>query len=158
MKRITIATVLGILFSLPVLASTESEVRARADEFVAAWNKHDSKAMADLWATDGDLINPAGRAAKGRAEVEKLFRDEHGTVMKKSTYKNVSSSVRVVEPELALGDWDVEISGMVGPDGAAAPVQKTHVNSLMKKASGKWWIVAARAYNYVPMPAAPKKK
>ena len=77
MKRVFILTALALLASVPILASPaiEAEIKARADEFAAAWNKHDTKAMADMWSTDGDLINPYGRVAKGRAEVEKLFLD-----------------------------------------------------------------------------------
>jgi hypothetical protein len=57
-------------------------VSARGQEFVAAWNKDYAKGMAALWAPQGDLINPFGRVAHGRAKVEKLFADEHSHVMK----------------------------------------------------------------------------
>ena len=39
----------------------------------------------------------------------------------------------------------------------AMPVEKAHVTGLMKKASGKWWVVAARAFEYVKMPPMAKK-
>ena len=41
-------------------------IHARTQEFLAAWNRHDAKEMAAVWAPDGDLVNPFGRAAKGR--------------------------------------------------------------------------------------------
>src|SRR5438552_14053874 len=34
-----------------------ADIKARGDAFAAAWNKHDPKAMAALWAADGDLID-----------------------------------------------------------------------------------------------------
>ena len=149
-----------VLFTLPLFASpaVESEVKAFGDAFAAAWNRHDTKAMAAMWAPDGDLANPVGRWAKGTAEVEKLFADEHATIMKKSTYKNGAMSVRPLSGDMALADWDVEISGEVGPDGKTLPTEKAHVTSLMKKAGGKWWIVSARAFEWLKMPAPPVAK
>src|SRR5947207_3213726 len=109
MNRVLRVSVLVFLVYSVAAASVESEVKARGDEFAAQWNKHGVKAMAEMWAPDGDVINPAGRMAKGRAEIEKLFREEHGSIMKNSTYKNMNPSVRTLEPELAVSDWDVEI-------------------------------------------------
>ena len=151
--------VLSLLLTTAVYANpvVESEIKAFADQFANAWNRHDAKSMGAMWAPDGDLINPYGRIAKGPAEVEKLFSEEHAGVMKKSTYKNVKMSVRPLTADLAFADWDVEISGMVDPAGKALPVQKAHVVTLLKKANGKWWNVSARAFDYQTMPAMAKK-
>ena len=148
------------LFALPLFANPaiDSEVKARGEEFAAAWNKHDAKAMAALWAPDGDLINPIGRMAKGPAEIEKLFAEEHGSMFKKSTYKNITANVHALSADLAVVDWDVTIDGEIGPDGKMVPTDKPHVTAVMKKANGKWWIETARAFEYMKMPAPPAKK
>ena len=39
----------------------------------------DAKSMASYWAVDGDVITPTARRANGRAEIEKMFADEHAT-------------------------------------------------------------------------------
>ena len=150
--------VLSVLVCAAAFASPAAvdQVKARGDQFAAAWNKHDAKAMAAMFAPDGDLLNPVGRYASGRAEVEKLFHDEHSTFMKHSTYKNVRSSVHLLDADAAVGDWDIEISGMTDPNGKAMPVEKTHVTCVMKNAGGNWWIVSARAFDLMTPPPMPK--
>src|SRR5512141_1550432 len=160
MRRvILIALALGSMAGLAVAASekggSEAQVRARSEEFAASWNRHDLKAMAGVWAADGDLINPSGRVAKGRTEVEKLLADEHSSVMKDSTFTITDMSVRMLKPDVALADWDVEIAGMHAADGSPIPTQKMHVNVVMVKKAGKWWTVTARPVSYLPPPGSP---
>lgn len=147
MKR-TLGICLLALICTVALASpvVESEVKARGEEFAAAWNKHDAKAMTAIFAPDADLMNPAGRWANGSAEILKLFTEEQSTFMKTSTYKNVKTMVRPLAGDMAVADWNVELTGMMTPDGKPAPVQKVHVTALMKKSGGKWWVVSGRAF------------
>lgn len=159
MKRLLLpALFVAVSVSLFASPTIESEVRARGDEFAAMWNKHDPKAMASMWAPDGDLMNPYGRFAKGRAEVEALFKGEQTTVFARSTYKNVKTTVRVLSSDMALAEWDAEVTGALGPDGKTVPMIKPHVIGLMKKSGGQWWIVTGRAFTFLPMPPMPAKK
>src|SRR5262245_41437631 len=45
----------------------------RSQEFIAAFNKGDAKALAGFWTPDGDYIDQDGHQHKGRAAIEKLF-------------------------------------------------------------------------------------
>ncbi|MEE9179407.1 MAG: SgcJ/EcaC family oxidoreductase [Vicinamibacteria bacterium] len=153
MKTFFLALLMSLLaFSTAIAAGDEEAIQTRLDEFVAAWNHHDAKAMAAIWAPDGDLINPFGRVAKGRPEVEKLFIDEHASFMKGTTYKVTSSSVRVLGSEAAVLDFDAEITGMKAPDGSDRPAFEHHVTIVMVKKDGAWWFVAARPVGYLPTP------
>jgi ketosteroid isomerase-like protein len=98
--------------------------------------------------------------AKGPADVEKLFTNEHtgSGALKKSTYKTTKMWVRPLSSDMALVDYEVEITGVVSPDGKAQPAMKPHVTSVMKKANGKWWIVSARAFEIIPPPPMPAAK
>jgi uncharacterized protein (TIGR02246 family) len=130
-------------------------LHARAMEFKAAWDRNDAKALAALWAPDGDLINPFGRVAKGRAEVEKLLQDEQTTIMKGTTFRMVSESDREIATDVAVSDWDIEITGMKGSDGAALPPFKNHVTVVWKKHEGQWWGAVVRPVVYPPPPGKP---
>jgi uncharacterized protein (TIGR02246 family) len=156
MKRFLMVVLSFALITIPLMAveSGEAAIRASEEAFAAAWAAHDAKAMAAFWAPDGDLINPSGRLAKGRAEIEKLFQDEHAMAMKQSTYKPGLLTVRFVEPDIAFAESDSEISGITNPDGTSAPTMKVHVNRLVRKKGGKWWIVAARPVIYPPAPGS----
>jgi ketosteroid isomerase-like protein len=87
MKTRAIWPVLALLLPAAAARPAQNEdsnpgLAAAGKALIEAWNRHDAAALAALWHEDGDLINPAGRWAQGRAQVEKLFRDEQSTVMK----------------------------------------------------------------------------
>lgn len=142
-------------------ADTKSDVtaiRKSATDFVAAWNHHDTKAMAGVFSDDADLINPFGRVAKGHAEIEKLFTDEHTTVMRNSTFSIGEVDVRLLTPDVAITDYSTEISGMLDPDGKAIPTLKIHVTMISQKKNGKWSPTVARPHAYLPTPPPPTTK
>lgn len=151
--------VLLLLVALPLAVvaaeSPEQQIRKRIDEFAAAWNRHDAQAMAAFWAPNGDLINPFGRAARGRAEIVALIQNEQATMLKQSTFKVLSATVRFVEPDIAVVDGEAEIDGILQPDGTTAPPFMIHLNNVMTKSKGTWWTYAARPVSYVKPPAAP---
>lgn len=158
MKRFIIAAAVCALAGIGTAAAEdarEKEVRSVSDAFVAAWNKHDAKALAALWAPEGDLINPFGRVATGRAEVEKLFADEHSTFMKASTYSLDTFKARFPSPAIAVVDYEGLATGIQGSDGSTPPPFKHHVSSVYTKKGGHWWIFAARATTFLPSPGAP---
>lgn len=158
MRRVLMATVLFVLVSGVAWAAptNEEQIRKRFDDFAAAWNKHDPTELAYFWSADGDLINPMGRKAKGLTEIQRLFQDEQTTLFKQSTFHAGPQSIRYLEPGLAVVDADVDIQNVLNPDGSTANM-KVHVANLMKKSGGQWWIVSARAYNFLTPPPAPPK-
>lgn len=126
----------------------EEAIRARTTAFAAAWNKHDTAAIAAFWSADGDLINPWGREAKGRPAVETLFKDEHGGAMKASRFEYRVTNIRILGTSgVAVVDWSIDLTGVVNPEGSALPPMPHHVALVMQKAKdGTWMIEAARPY------------
>lgn len=161
MKRVLAATALSLLISTFGFAAPpkndEEQIRARAQEFADAWNKHDATTMAYFWSADGDLVNPFGRRASGLTEIQRLFADEQSKAMKESTYTVTNVKVRFLNPTTAIVDQDLEIAGMGAPDGTTMTM-KPHVTSVMTKSGGQWWIASARAFAYLPPPAPPAPK
>ena len=135
----------------------DQELRATAEAFAAAWNRDDAKGMAAAWAEDGDLINPAGMAAKGRAELAPFFQHERATATKGTTFTVKAFSARMLGSDLALEDIDVEISGGTMAPDPAKPA-KDHVFAVASKQGGHWHWLAVRAYGAPqPPPGAPAK-
>ena len=159
---------IGLLFaalvaaiSAPALAANSGDkaaIERVSNDFVAAWNAHDPKKMAAVWAEDGDLINPFGQSAHGRADIEKFFEKEQTTVMKGTTYKLESMSVRELEPNVAAADWDSVVTGMTDASGNAMPPFKHHVFVVFVKKGGHWHTAAARAFENKTPPSAPAAK
>lgn len=150
---ITIASLISILALATAAraAETEDAVKKCVNDFTDAWNQHDAKKMAAHWAEDGDVINPFGRVAKGRAEVEQLFSDEQQGVMKDTTHQMTVTSVRKLGDDAAVVDCDSVITGMTGRDGNAMPPFKLHVLLVVTMKDGQSQIIAARPY-VIPHP------
>jgi uncharacterized protein (TIGR02246 family) len=165
MRSLCIALALLAYFSTTALAAPpvalpaadEQAIKDRVNEFQAAWNKDDTKAMAAVWAEDGSLINPVGDATRGQAEMEKIFVAEHTGRFKATTYTTSEVSMQSVTPDVAVVDVTANISGVRGPDGAAAPDYLHHVVWVFVKKDGNWLAAAARPYKFEAKPGAEKK-
>jgi uncharacterized protein (TIGR02246 family) len=151
-RQIVTALMLAVsaLGALSAASADETAIRELTATFVAAWNNHDPAAMAATWAEDGDLINPVGVVAKGRAAVQELLVKEHSRVMKTTTLEITSLDLRMISSAIALGDWSIVITGMAGPDGATMPPRNLHVFHVYKQHDGKWLTAAWRPYAFAP--------
>lgn len=149
---------LVFVLALPAFAAKEKVkddqmIRDVHSTFWEAWNHHDGKQMAAMYADDGTLINPAGRVAIGREAIEKLFTEEHSTLLKDSVAKSSGIEIRFISRNIALVDEDLELSGCKGPDGKATEEpMKSHVFNVLTKKAGKWWASATRPYSFMPAP------
>ena len=162
MKKLWVFTALAaVLVALPAAApaadkGTTSAIEAVNSEFIAAWNVHDAKKMAAVWAENGDLINPFGQKATGRAGIEKFFEGEQAGPMKGTTYKLESSSIRQLDRETAIADWEGVVTGMMDANGQPQPPFRHHVFGVYVKKGGHWQAAAIRAFAFkaIPEPAA----
>lgn len=144
-------------------SAAKSHFESLMREFTTSWNAHDAAKMAATFGENGDLINPFDRAAKGRAEIQKLFTEEQGGPMKESAYKIESSTFHEINKNAGIGDWTGVVTGIRGPDGKVQPPFKHHVTAFMVKVADKWECAAVRAYVFAATPppppaAAPKRK
>ena len=145
----------GILVALLLVAAGKDEdaIKKVQDDFSAAWGKPDAaKNMAAMFAEDGDVVNPVGEEADGRAAVEQLFTKEQGTVFKGSTLTLTPGKSRMIKPDVAIGEGKFEVTGAHTPDGKPLAMKGLYTIVLVK-AKGKWWISAIRPM--VPAPAGP---
>ncbi len=151
MRTLLISLAVLSLFSAAAFAGDDAVIKDRLDQFQAAWNKDDTAAMAALWTEDGSLINPVGMEAHGRAEVEKIFVDEHASRFKNTKYETSDVKVQWVTAHVAVADVTANISGIHGSDGAALPDYPHHVVWVFVQKGDKWMAAAAR----ISFPAKP---
>ena len=123
-----------------------TQVKQLAKDFQSAGNKHDSKAIADLFARDADLVCPDGKVETGAREVEGFFTENFApTGMMKSTNIDVKKeTTRFITPDVALSDWECTMTGGARPDGAEMGPMTNHVVMISKKEGGTWKFAAAR--------------
>ncbi|MBI2061459.1 MAG: SgcJ/EcaC family oxidoreductase [Nitrospirae bacterium] len=163
------AAVLFLMIAGPALASggehakDEDAIRAAWAGHVAGMNKHDAKAAAAFMSEDGDLMDPMGKMARGRVEIEMLLAEHfQSDMMKNGTGELTVTNVMFIKPDVAVVDGDATMSGMTGPEGKPMPPMKHHATGVMVKKSGKWWAQAIRVMMPPPPPVpagqAPAKK
>jgi uncharacterized protein (TIGR02246 family) len=127
------------------------QLQPTMNAFQDAWNRHDTKAMAATFAPDAVLINPNGRVARGREEIEKLFEDEHQRgPMKGTEFRHRVTGVRQVAPGLVFLDEEATITGTRDPSGRALPDQQVHASMLVAKRGDGWQVVEGRPYIFAP--------
>jgi len=138
-------------------AQDEGAIRKATEDFFAAWNEGDIKSLVGHWTDDATILNPDGRLAHGKAELEGLFAGQHaaypGTVEKLA-----SLSVRFLAADLAWVDVDMTVDHMRGPDGAEMPQVKFHLVGLVQKQGGQWRWSEGRPYPLAPPAAAGKSQ
>ncbi len=159
MRAVVLSLAVMALLAPALGAQTEEPaestgVRALTDAFAAAWGRHNARELAGLWTEDGDLVNPMGRAAKGRAEVQRLFAEEHATFMKGTTLSVTVNGERPLAPDLAVIDCEALLRGVTSPDGRSVPPFKHLIFAVVKKGDAGWRFVAARLV--VPVPPPPE--
>jgi uncharacterized protein (TIGR02246 family) len=140
------------------MAGGEDDRRAllkMEDDFAAAWNKGDAAAMAALWADDGDLVSPGGKMARGRAEIEKMLREDQSGAFKDThfTITCPTDTIRFVKSDVATIDCSWEISGAKDAAGQPRPPLKGRSIGVALKSDGRWRWTAGRAM--VPLPPLP---
>jgi len=151
----------GVLGAVPVQLAGQNA--APADEeamrkliagFAEAWNNHDAQGMAACWAEDGDYTGPDGQYVKGRAPIEAFLADIHtwGNFAT-SKFAVTTKSLRLLTPDVAVANADIEITGQRDFFDKPVPPQKAVSTWVFLKKDGKWLTAVYRAF--VPPPPPP---
>jgi len=161
MKRIFRNTIViaPIVFLTTAFAADQSQdesaIRALEARQQEAWNHHDAKAYASLFAEDGDCVNVVGWWWKGRAEIEKKLTDAYVYVFKESTLTITNVDIRFVTLDVAVAHVRWTMTGARTPSGLPVPQQgiQTH---LLQKVGGQWLTAAFQNTNSLPEMPFPK--
>lgn len=135
-------TVPALAGDSPAPANLEQAIRDRTKDFDAAWNKHDAQAVAAYYATSGDLVTENGDVLSGRDGIQQALTDAFNGDLKNSTLTSTVGSIRLIKPDVAIVDTDVELKA-----GEGEP-RKVHVLSILVKQDGKWLTETTRAIHY----------
>ena len=128
-------------------------IRKATEDFFAAWNRKDIPGLVSHWTADATVLDPTGRAAHGRAELETMFAEAHAAAGD-SVERLASFSARFLRKDLAWVDVDLTVDNVRGADGAAMPQVKYHLVGLVQKVAGQWLWSEGRPYPLLPPPAA----
>lgn len=142
----------GLLFisAAPSSPTVESEISQFVDLFVRKWNQHDPKELNELWAENGDLMNPAGEWEKGKANVLKILVREHRGALRESQMKQEITNILILTPTMAWVDAKVNLSIPGVPEGLDRQLDH-HIVYLLVKQNNQWRILAVRPYQFLEL-------
>jgi uncharacterized protein (TIGR02246 family) len=122
----------------------EAAIQKNGEAFVEAFHKGDARALAALWAPDGEYTDQTGFCLKGREAIEKNYQEFF------SKYKGLkvqidSQKLHFVSPDVAIEEG---ISEVFGPDGG--PPSRARFTITHVKQDGQWLLASVRDSSYVP--------
>jgi uncharacterized protein (TIGR02246 family) len=106
----------------------------RAQEFIAAYNRGDAKAVAAFWLPDAEYTDQDGHQTKGREAIEKLY-EKVFAANKGAKLNMVVTSVKQVTPDVGIEEG---INQVTPPDGG--PGSAARFMAVMVKKDGEWYI------------------
>jgi uncharacterized protein (TIGR02246 family) len=119
-------------------ADAEQAIRAAAGQFVTAFNNRDAKAIAALWAADGDYLDESGTLSTGREAIEKYYADVFATEPA-ATIAITVDAIRFLGPETAIEDGSTAMTATPH----AAPILGRYTVVHVKR-DGAWQMASVR--------------
>ena len=137
------AWLLAAGFSIPAGAQQQDEAAIRQVQALqaAAWNQHDARAYANLFAEDGDAVNVVGWWWRGRPEIERKIREGFDFAFAQSTLTITDVDVRFLSPSMAVAHVRWTMVGAKTPPNMPEPREGIQLQILTKQASG--WLIAS---------------
>ena len=134
---------LAAVFTFAAMPSAQTPADHTADAlainkllaaYQAAYNKHDARATAALYAVDGDRRTIDGRVVNGREAIEKQLTDDFNGRLKSAVVTfDTSSVMRYVGGDMAIVDGSAQLSGT-----------RYFHTIVMVKRGGTWQVLALR--------------
>ena len=152
MKNAIAVLVVLFLLTTPLSSQTsqdEHAVQSLPQAFCDAWAKRDGHALAQIMAEDVDFVTVAGVYLHSRADFEKFHIRLLNGRFKESTNTPVQTTVRFLNPDLAVVHWSWRIEGDKNFDGSPRQPRFGLMTMVAAKRNGKWLVVVAQNTNAV---------
>ena len=106
------------------------------------WNRHDAKAIAELYHTDAAWVNWFGEYEKGRDSIQVHFQKIHSTYYKTSHVNTVSiEDLTFIKSDVAVSHVRMDLTGDERYPGQTMRFRRT---IIMTKRDGVWRILAGQ--------------
>jgi uncharacterized protein (TIGR02246 family) len=125
-------------------AADEKALKTRADEFIAAFNNGDGKALAGFWTADGDYMEQGGQIFSGRQAIQEAFEKQFAAI-KGAKLRINPTAPRFATPDMAIEDGTTEVVYANGGPPTGARYTAIHV-----KQDGQWYLASVRDAVLVP--------
>jgi uncharacterized protein (TIGR02246 family) len=145
----------GLLLTTRAESKAETDQQAIAalvDRFMDAWNRHDARAFAAVFAEDADFTNWRGTSASGRSKIEEFHAPLFATIFKDSHLRQSAIRTRLLRPDVAVVDVPWEMSGVLDVEGNRRPDRHGLLDFVMAKGDRQWQIVVMHNLDLTALP------
>lgn len=144
--HLRIALIVWVLtagFSVPAVAEQQDDAAIRQVQVLqaTAWNHHDARAYANLFAEDGDAVSVVGWWWRGRPEIERKVREGFDSVFAQSTLTITDVDVRFLSPGMAVAHVRWTMVGAKTSPNVPEPRSGIQLQVLTRQANG--WLIAS---------------
>ncbi len=119
---------------------TLDEFELLVTRFEEAWNRHDARELASLFALDAEFVNVAGLWWRGRDQIEAAHVRYHASTYKGSILSIRMSTAKVLSPEMALVICQWDLVGQRGVGGAPCPTEAGVLSWMLTRNVDDWQI------------------
>jgi len=123
------------------IGRTEQAITEVLERFTEAWNTHDAKAYAALFAENADFTNVFGQSFHGRETIEAQHAKIFASMFKDSRITSMYSTVRLLDQFFASVDVIWTMSGAVDMKGNSWADRKGLMSLVMKSENEVWSIL-----------------
>jgi uncharacterized protein (TIGR02246 family) len=160
LRLVTHSIVAIVCVASPVQAQSakdEAAIRALAESWEQAWNRHDVKALGALFTDDADFVNVGAKHWRGRKEIVA----KHAATLpqfSESTWSTSAVEVHFITPNISIVHVSWGLRGDKNQDGSAREPREGAFMWVAVRKGGNWLIRAAQNTNRssTPEPQVPK--
>ena len=120
----------------------EQTIRDIILQMTEGFNKHDAKAATQMYTSNADFVNVRGDKYTGAEEIQQKLAAILSTRAKEATLKTLNTTIRFVNPELAIAHVTNELSGLVDASGLKLPSHQELSIRVFIKEKGNWRVTA----------------
>jgi uncharacterized protein (TIGR02246 family) len=136
----------------------EAAIRQLAASVEKAHNAHDAKALAAVFAADGDFTSVKGKTAHGRKAIEELHRpmfegdtSKGNPSFKEAVLKVDEVRVRFLRPDVASVDILWTQTGSKAPDGKDRGTRQGLMSWVVTQEDGTWQVTVMHNMDLLPV-------
>ena len=144
---ISLTFFLGLMCKLaPAQQNNETEEREAIKLFIKnyedAWNRHDAKALAQLYHTDAAWVNWFGAYSKGRDSIQAHYQTIHSSYYKTSHFRTLSiEDLIFIKPDVAITH---NLDELTGDERYPGQIFRHRRTLVLTKRDGVWRILAGQ--------------
>ena len=128
------------LHAVSAISADEDAIRAVANGYCGAWNRHDMEALSELFSEDAQWINIVGMHWPGRTAVVAGHDAYHRTFFRATGIEIADAQVAEIAPGAATAVILLTVGPFTPPDGVPRPGSDNRLSLVLTKRSGRWRI------------------